>query len=258
MVLFEPSGFLGASVLAVVFAIIAWLGVRAVRAFSRAVTDREDSLLDRTAASFLTHLAEVAVVIIVIILYAQLVPALSALGAALLASVSVISIVLGFAAQNTLGNLVSGFLIILYRPFEIGDEVIVNAPTGKETGVVESLTLGYTSLRTEDHRRIIIPNNIMATQVTVNLTRSDRRVLASVPVTIAATTDIDRARRIITEVAESHRDIEEVIAVPLTHVGRDALVLTLRALCPSGLTARRVEFDLNEQVKKRFDQEGIA
>ena len=168
-----------------------------------------------------------------------------------------ISIVVRFAAQNTIGNLISGFLILLYRPFEIGDEVIVNAPTGKETGVVESLTLGYTSLRTEDHRRIIIPNNIMATQVTINLTRSDRRVLASVPVTIAPATDIDRARRVITEVASAHRDVEEVIGVPVTQVTRDAVHLTLRALCPSGLTAKRVEFDLYEQVKKRFDQEGL-
>jgi small-conductance mechanosensitive channel len=86
--------------------------------------------------------------------------------------VSVISVVLGLAAQNTLGNLVAGIAVLLYRPFRVGDTVQVTAPRGSETGVVESITLGYIVLVTPDNRRVMVPNSAVMNQTTVNLTQA--------------------------------------------------------------------------------------
>ena len=84
--------------------------------------------------------------------------------------------VLGLAAQNTLGNLIAGISLLLYRPFNLGDRLQVMAPTGLETGIVESLTLGYTLLKTDDNRRVVVPNSLMASQTAINLTANDPRI----------------------------------------------------------------------------------
>ena len=91
------------------------------------------------------------------------------MGGVWLTSVGLVSVVVGLAAQSTLGNLISGVSLLLYRPFRLGDRLQVMTPAGLETGVVESLRLGYTTLQTEDNRRIVIPNS---SGTTISLTVS--------------------------------------------------------------------------------------
>ena len=116
-----------------------------------------------------TQLLQAAVYVAAGILYAHLIPELRTLGTAMLAGASVASIVLGLAAQSTLGNLIAGLALLLYRPFRVGDRLQMNTPGGMVTAVVETLTLGYTFLRTPDGRRVVVPNSLMAGQVTVQL-----------------------------------------------------------------------------------------
>ena len=143
--------------------------------------------------TFISQLAQIGVYLLALVAYFHLIPALRSLGTVLLTGVSVTSIIIGLAAQNTLGNLIAGVSIVLYRPIEIGERVQVSAPTGLETGNIESLNLGYSVLRTPDNRRVIIPNSIMANSVLVNLTRNDARTISSVPVIIGHAKDIDQA-----------------------------------------------------------------
>jgi hypothetical protein len=84
------------------------------------------------------------------------------------------------AAQNTLANLVAGISLLLYRPFNVGDRLQVMAPTGVETGQVESINLGYTVLMTDNKRRVVVPNSSMASQTHVNLTNSSAPAAAPV------------------------------------------------------------------------------
>lgn len=79
--------------------------------------------------SFLSHLASLVIWILLITFYAHVIPALNRLGTALLAGVSVMSVIVGFAAQTTLGNLVAGISLVLYKPFRRGDRLQVMAPT---------------------------------------------------------------------------------------------------------------------------------
>jgi small conductance mechanosensitive channel len=166
----DPSAALGAAFYAVVFLIGAFVLARALRlALSRLERSPEEGLVDRTAIVFMSQLAQAAIYVIAAILYAHLVPALRALGTAMLAGVSVASIVVGLAAQSTLGNLIAGLGLLLYRPFRVGDRLQLTVPGGGETAVVEALTLGYTFLRTPDRRRVVVPNSLMASQVTIHL-----------------------------------------------------------------------------------------
>ena len=170
----QPSTPTGALFYAAVFIALAHFASRLVHAaFNRAIQRDTQLLLDQTVLQFLSQFVRVVIYILAIIFYVHLIPQLNHLGTALLTSVSVVSVVIGLAAQPTLGNLISGIALVLYRPFNVGDKVQISAPTGVETTTVERLTLGYTILRTQDNRRIIVPNNLMASQVVVNVTNRE-------------------------------------------------------------------------------------
>jgi small-conductance mechanosensitive channel len=202
-------------------------------------------------------LGRVAIFALAIVLYANLIPALRAIGTALLASVSIVSLVIGLAAQNTLGNLIAGISLALYRPFEVGDLVQVHPPGGPEIGHIESLTLGYTVLRTDDNRRVIIPNSVMGAQVTINLTARDPRKLAAIPFRIGPAADVDKARAIVLDAARAHPLAGEVAGCPVVSLAGGGAVLSLRVWCADYGAAQKLEFDLYESVKKAFDAGGI-
>jgi small conductance mechanosensitive channel len=169
----DPKTLSGAILYALIFLFLAWLFGRALhlavqRLFIRDIHNR----VDRTAVKFLAQLARFAVYIFAFISYAHLVPALAGLGTAWLASAGILSVIIGLAAQNTLGNLIAGISLLIYRPFNIGDHLQVTAPTGLETGLVESINLGYTLIKSDDNRRVVVPNSIMASQTHINLTSS--------------------------------------------------------------------------------------
>ena len=124
---------------------------------------------DRTTILFLGQLAQVMIFLIAAILYFHLIPALRSFGTALLTTASVASIVIGLAAQNTLGNLISGISLLLYRPIKLGDQIRIDAPTGQESGVVDAITLGYTTLVSSIGQKIVVPNSMMASSVIINI-----------------------------------------------------------------------------------------
>jgi small conductance mechanosensitive channel len=254
--LLNPATLLGAIFYALVFLTLATLAVRAVRlAVTQALKRDHKHMIDRTVAAFSVQLAQIGIYLLAFSFYAHLILELRSLGTALLAGVSVASVIIGLAAQNTLGNLIAGISLMLYRPFHVGDRVQINAPTGLEMGTVESLTLGYTVLQTFDNRRIVVPNSVMVSQITVNLTHS--QVLAQIPISIDYAADIERARHILMELAQHHPLVQAVVSCPVTHLDSVSVALTLRVWCANIGDAKQVEFDLYEQAKGRFDQEGI-
>ncbi len=254
----DPSTLFGAIAYLLVFlfvaSAIAW-GIH--RAGQQALRRDRLGILDRTAAYFFIQFSEVFVFVVAIILYAHIVPQLRSLGTALLTGVSVSAVIIGLAAQNTLGNFISGISLLVYRPFRVGDRLQVNGPSGLETGIVENVMLAYTTLTTYDNRRIVVPNSMMANQIMVNLTGDDPKVMAIVPIGIAYTSDIEKARSTIIELARSHLLVLEVVSCPVVELGASSVLLSLRAWCANPGDAKIVEYDLYEQVKKRFDEKGI-
>ena len=115
----QPDTLFGAIVYLVVFAAIAALLSRGVRSAVHAAMTRQGHI-DRTTVSFLQQITTAMIWIIMLILYAHLIPVLRSMGTALLAGASVASVVIGLAAQSTLGNLVAGVSITIYKPFRPG------------------------------------------------------------------------------------------------------------------------------------------
>ncbi|MFN3704399.1 MAG: mechanosensitive ion channel family protein [Thermoflexales bacterium] len=253
----DPSMLPGGLVYFVAVAVTAWLLSRLWRHLIRRLLEREQQLLNRTTLEFTAQIGSVLIYVLAFVVYASLVPALRALGTALLASVGIVSLVIGLAAQNTLSNLVAGLTLAIYRPFEIHDHVRVLALGSIETGVVESLTLGYTILRTLDNRRIVIPNSVMSSQILVNLTMRDARKMVAIPLTTSFTADIDRVRALALEVACGHPNARQVVGCPVTQLSRDGITLSLQIWCDDFLQAEQLRIEITEQLKKRFDAEGI-
>jgi small conductance mechanosensitive channel len=167
---FDPTTLTGALFYAAMFLIGSIVVAHAIAiSVKRFLLHTDHAAIDRTGIEFLTQLGQVLTYLCALVLYAHLIPVLRQLGTALLAGVSVASVVIGLAAQSTLGNVISGFAILLYRPIRIGDRVQVVGPSGPLTGTIQSLSLGYTIVRGDDRRKIIVPNSTMASQVTVNL-----------------------------------------------------------------------------------------
>lgn len=168
----DPATVRGAALLGVAMLLGGIVGANLIHRALRAVLVHDQSQrIDQIALSFLSRLLILGLWLVLATLYAHLVPALNRLGTALLAGVGLASVVIGFAAQTTLGNLVSGISLVLYKPFKKGDRLAVMAPTADqcEIGVVEDITLGFTSLRTDDGRLIIIANGAMAQQAMIKL-----------------------------------------------------------------------------------------
>lgn len=171
----RPNTLYGAVFYAAVFLLLALFLSRLVAAAFRRVIARDArGLVDPTVARFLSQFSQAAIFALAFLFYTHLIPSLHRLGTAWLASVSVASLVFGLAAQQALGNLMAGISLLLYRPFRIGDIVQLSTPNGLETATVENLSLGYTLLRTADDRDIVVPNGVMAGQITLNLTRKKR------------------------------------------------------------------------------------
>jgi small-conductance mechanosensitive channel len=169
----DPSTTTGAIAYGVAFLALALLLSSLVAAWSRRISTRPSLFVNRTSATFIAQLLRIAIFLFAATFYTHVVPALHKVGNALLASAGVVSLVVGLAAQNTLGQLIAGVAILLYRPFEIDQTLTVFTPSGKEaTGMVREFTLGYTRLEAADSRSIIIPNSVMLSTV---LVRSDSR-----------------------------------------------------------------------------------
>jgi len=167
--LFDPNTLLGATLWGMVFIVLAMALAALVRKFSRRI---EPHLSDVTGLRFVSAFAQVVAYLVGFILYAHLVPELRALGTALLAGVSIVSIVLGLAAQNTLGNLIAGLSLVLYRPIRVGDELQLTTPRGLMTAKVELVSLGYTILCDEQGNQIVVPNSVVASSVVIRLART--------------------------------------------------------------------------------------
>ena len=101
------------------------------------------------------------------ILYANVIPELHAFGTALLAGASVASVLVGVVAQSTLGNMIAGLSLLMYRPFQIGDSVQLTVPASVQTGKIKDLTLGYTVIKTQENNEIVVPDSVMASQAII-------------------------------------------------------------------------------------------
>jgi small conductance mechanosensitive channel len=253
----KPDTLLGALVYLVVFLAMALFVSRALRTIVHAAMTRQGHI-DRTTISFMQQFGTALIWVIVIILYAHLIPVLRSLGTALLAGASIASVVIGLAAQSTLGNLVAGVSITIYRPFRLGDTIQVAAPTGTEIGVVEMISLGYTTLRTADGRLVVVPNALAASQVSINLGSTFTPWPIAIAIRVSRDADLEAARKQALAIATEAVGEVAVRGCFLTKVEATAAVLELRVQAPDAASRDTVRATLLSKLAQGFTQPGSS
>lgn len=223
----SPDTLLGALLYLAIFVVLALILARLLRIAVHSAMTRHGHI-DRTTISFLQQMGTAAIWVMVLILYAHLIPVLRSMGTALLAGASVASVVVGLAAQSTLGNLVAGVSITIYRPFRLGDTLQITAPTGTEVGTVEMISLGYTTLGTPDGRRVVLPNSVAASQVTINLSRPHTAPAFSVFIRVSRDSDLEAVRELALRIAGEAQDGGAIGGCFLTAIKGASATLELR------------------------------
>ncbi len=163
-----------------------------------------------------------------------------------------VGLAIGMALSGTLGHFASGIMILLFKPYKVGDVV----ETAGHTGKVAEVQIFNTVLETPQGRTIIIPNSEAIGSSIVNMSSvSKKRVDLSVG--IAYTDSIDRAREVLNEVAQKNNYVlhDEGVYVGVQELGDNAVVMAFRTWVKSD-DALAAPLSLNEDVKKAFDAAG--
>ncbi|MDP8984733.1 MAG: mechanosensitive ion channel family protein [Pseudomonadota bacterium] len=247
----KPDSFIGAIAYLIIFVVAARLLSRALRAAVHGAMTRQGHI-DRTTISFLQQMGSAMIWVSMLILYAHLVPVLRSMGTALLAGASVASVVIGLAAQSTLGNLIAGISITIYKPFRLGDTLQVAAPTGTEVGVVELISLGYTTLRAPDGHMVVLPNSVAASQVVINLNTTFAPAPIVVTIRLGREADVQAAQRLALEVAKENAAEKAVGGCYLTKLDAAGATLELRLSAPDAAGRDALRSAILVKLAQRF------
>lgn len=206
--------------------------------------------LDTSLRSFLVSFSKIALYILLIITVAMIlgIPATSFI--TILASCGV---AIGLALQGSLSNLAGGIMILLFKPFKVGDYVEVSG----ESGTVTEITVVYTIILTNDNKRITIPNGTLTNSVIKNYS-SEKLRRVDLKFTAAYDCDVNKVKGVIAEVVNSQalalKDPEPFIR--LFEHSDSALTYTVRVWCKNE-DYWTLYYDILEGVNEAFDKNGI-
>ncbi len=198
--------------------------------------------------------------ILAIIAILFMIPGFSNLAYSLVAGAGFAAIILGFAAQKTLGNVLAGISIAVYAPFRVGDKLNIF----DQFGEVEDLTLRHTVIKTWDNKRLVVPNSTIDNKEVINFSLGGEEVLWTQEIRISYDSDIDKAKKLMLEEVKKHKDNlakkEGKEKEPFVRVvSCEDFFIRLRAYywCEDAWVAWRMSHELIESIKKKFDKEGI-
>jgi len=178
-----------------------------------------------------------------------------------IAGAGVAGIAIGFAAKDTLSNLIAGVLLIIDRPFEVGDRIEVwSAPAGSASwGDVLDIGLRATKIKTTDNIVIIIPNNEIMKRDIVNYTIISTKIRVRVNIGIAYDANIEKAKDLIINVAKSADWISKTPAprVVVRNFGESSVDLQLRVWIDDARKRMDTISHVTDKIKTAFDEQGV-
>jgi len=238
----------GKIILSMIFFLIGRFAIKKIVAITAKIFDRQD--VDKSLNRFLLSLIKISLQVLLVITIASM------LGAEMTSFIAIIGsagLAVGLALQGSLSNFAGGVLILLLKPFKIGDYI----EAAGHAGTVEEIQIFYTILKTPDNKNIIIPNSNLSNSSTVNYSvNSTRRVDFKFGVGYEA--DIFKVKEILNKIAEEHSLVlkDPVHQVALSEHGDSSVNFILRVWCNS-VDYWTIYFDIMEKVKIEFDKKGV-
>jgi len=235
--------------LAILVLVVGLIVIRSITKWSVKMMNRSN--VDASLVPFLRSLISITLKVLLIIsilsmVGIQMTSFIAVLGAAGLA--------VGLALQGTLQNFAGGVIILLFKPYKVGDYITTQGYSGS----VKEIQIFTTVLTTPDNQTVIIPNSPIAVNPLTNYSTQDTRRV-DFTFGIGYNDDIDKARnvimKIISEDERIHKEPEPLVKI--SNLGDSSVDFATRVWVDSG-DYWNVFFDTNEKIKKAFDSEGIS
>lgn len=237
-------------VFAIIFFLIGRYLIKWVRKVVKAAFERSSA--DPGVATFVDSLLKFGLCAILIFMIATKFGVDTTSVAAIIASAGV---AVGLALQGSLSNFAGGVLILLLKPFVVGDYIIED--NHKNEGTVKEIQLFYTKLTTIDNKTIVIPNGMLTNNSLTNVTEKNERRL-DLKIGISYDSDLRKAKDVIRRLLEEEERIkkDEEILIFVDELGASSVVLGVRAWVSTD-EFWNVKWKLLEEIKLAMDAEGI-
>ena len=205
--------------------------------------------VDLALTGFIRSLANIVLKVLLLVSVASMVGISTA---SFIAAIGAAGLAIGLALQGSLANFAGGVLILLFRPFRIGDWIEAQGLSG----TVDSIQIFHTVLRTGDNRTVILPNGALSNGPIINTSRqATRQIIFDVKVDYEA--DLPKAQQVLREMAEDPRVLKEPApAVVVAGLGDTFLTLSLRVWTANS-DYWAVTFKFNEEIRDRLRQVGV-
>jgi small-conductance mechanosensitive channel len=189
-----------------------------------------------------------AIIFVGILSALLVVPQVRAVAAGLLASSAVVGLVVGFAAQRPLANFVAGIVIAFTQPLRLGDTITIDDVEGQ----VEEIGLTYTFIKTAENKRLVIPNEKLASDTILNSTIVSREKLAQVSIQVPLDKNLDAVVDLLkTETAGDPR--ADVLVTGLNGTA----TVTVRSWAPNATELEGVQSDLRLRIARRLREQSL-
>lgn len=167
-------------------------------------------------------------------------------------------VAIGLALQGGLANLAGGVLLLVFKPFVVGDYIIQNQQNGCE-GTVARIEMCYTTLLSIDNKKIVVPNGTLSNSTIINVTAKETRKL-EIKVGISYESNIQKAKEILEKILledpDTQGDKSEMV-VFVDQLADSAVIMGLRVWVPTD-SYWPVKWRLNQKIKEEFDAQGIV
>lgn len=235
----------------VLVVIITFLGSKIIKKLVPAINKgMHKTKMDKSVISFLCSIIKVALYFLLVLIDVEI---LGVGSSSLIALLGSIGLTVGLALQGSLSNFAGGVLILLLRPFNVGDYIVANGTEGSVTAI----DIFYTKLRTPDFKDIVVPNGALSNSVITNVSREKKRRL-DISASASYAADIDQVKSVLASIAENSELVlkDEAIDVFVNQYAASSVDYVLRFWVKSE-DYWAAKFAVTEAVKKSFDAENI-
>lgn len=222
--------------------------------------------VDPTRYNFFKNAADFIIYFTAAIIIFRSIPTFRTVGTTLLASAGVLAAIVGFASQSAFSNIISGFFLVIFKPFRVGDRVKIGQ---HYSGDVEDITLRHTVIKDFENRRVVIPNAVISNETIINSTITEEKVCMFVEVPFPFTTDLNRVFTIMAEEALKHPFCIDNRTQEELRKGEPQVITKVTTINEVGMTVRAwvwarnpnqgfdLKCDLFKQIQERCIREGI-
>ena len=249
----KMSGFISHFIQILLIALFGWVAIKIVYIFRDAFLNNydikvRDNMRARGMHTQMRMISNIIVVVIVLLTVSFILMSFSEvrhIGVSILASAGVVGIVIGFAAQKTLGNLIAGIQIAIAQPIRLDDVVIIEGEWGK----IEEITLTFVVVRIWDLRRLVVPISYFLEKPFQNWTRTSADLLGTVLIYTDYTIPVKEVRNELTRILENNSKLDKKVNV-LQVTNATEKTVELRALMSAADSSTM--WDLRCEVREKL------